>query len=304
MNVTVGVRDFLPRNVGGWGGAQAPSWDLFNAFLASDGLPIDESPLYDPHNPFENRDPRCGYTIVEFGSRHLNFTYQPHPDSLMVMNFNTGLKQQNNDTRALQQYASFNGLLLKKGVDEDWLPNYAAENDKIVIRFAEVLLMYAEASIELGTIDQSVLDAMNMVRARAYKTAYTDVGSYPAITSTDQSYLRKIIKMERRMEFAFEGVRYSDIIRWELAEKVLNNDIYGLLDVDPLQEKIIDPGLWFFPMTPDIDEDGIPNLEPMYEAGLVKRLAIRDFDASRQYLWPIPSKEILINENLDQNPGY
>lgn len=304
LNSTVGVRDFLPRNVGGWGGAQAPSWDLFNAFLCSDGLPIDESPLYNPHEPFENRDPRCAYTIVEFGSRHLNFTYQPHPDSLMVMNFNTGAKQQNNDTRAVAQYASFNGLLLKKGVDEDWLPNYAAENDNVFIRFADVLLMYAEASIELGNIDQTVLDAMNRVRARAYKADYSDASSYPAITSSDPNYLRKMIKMERRMEFAFEGVRYSDIIRWKLAEKVLNNDIYGLLDVDPLKEKIIEPGLWFFPMTPEIDEDGVPDLLPMYEAGLVKRLAIRDFDASRQYLWPIPTKEILINENLNQNPGY
>ncbi len=110
--------------------------------------------------------------------------------------------------------------------------------------------------------------------------------------------------MERRMEFAFEGVRYSDIIRWRIAEKALNQDIYGLLDVAELREKIIEPGLWFFPMTPEIDENGIPDLSPMFEAGLVKRLAIRRFEAPKQYLWPIPTKEILINPNLEQNPGY
>src|SRR5690606_2459790 len=97
LNVTWNVRDFLPRYPGGWGGAQSPSWDLFSAFLCTDGLPIDESPLYDPQEPFKNRDPRCAETIVEFSTPHLNFTYEPHPDSLMVMNYNTGTLQPNND---------------------------------------------------------------------------------------------------------------------------------------------------------------------------------------------------------------
>src|SRR5690554_4601243 len=304
LNVTWNVRDFLPRNPGGWGGAQAPSWDLFSAFLCTDGLPIDESPLYDPQNPFENRDPRCAATIVEFSSRHLNFIYQPHPDSLQVMNYNTGSMQSNNDTRSVAPFASFNGLLLKKGVDEDWLTNYSADNDKILMRYADVLLMYAEAKIELDEIDQSVLDAINQVRARAYQVEYTNVEAYPAVTSTDKQTLRTVIKMERRMEFAFEGVRYSDLIRWQIAEKALNQDIYGMLDVEELRAKVIKPGLWFFPMTPEIDEDGIADLSPMFEAGLVKRLAIRQFDAPKQYLWPIPTKEILINPNLDPNPGY
>lgn len=77
-----------------------------------------------------------------------------------------------------------------------------------------------------------------------------------------------------------------------------------MLDVADLRTKVVQPGLWFFPTTPDIDENGTPNLLPMYEAGLVRRLAVRTFDASKQYIWPIPTKEILINENLDQNSGY
>lgn len=304
LNETHFVRYILPRNAGGWGGSQAPSWDLFHAFLCIDGLPIDESPLYDPRQPFENRDPRCASTIVEFQSRHLNFTYQPHPDSVMVMNFNTGTKQTNNDTRSVAQFASFNGLLLKKGVDEDWLPNFEAENDHILMRYADVLLMYAEAKIELGEIDPSVHEAMNAVRARAYGVDPAQTDAYPVISAVDQAALRTVLRTERRMEFGFEGIRYSDIIRWEIAEKVLNRDIYGMLDVAELKEKVVEPGLWFFPMTPEIDEDGVADLSPMYEAGLVKRLAIRRFEAPKQYLWPIPSKEILINANLEQNPGY
>jgi len=305
LNVTWNVRNYLPRNTGGWGGNGAPSWDLFCAFLCSDGLPIDESPLYNPREPFKNRDPRCTGTIVEFQTPFLGFMYQPHPDSLQVMNFNTGNYQANYDTRSVATYASFNGLIWKKGLDENCLQNnFRAENDIMIMRYADVLLMYAEASVELDQINQSVLDAMNMVRSRAYGVSKDQTDSYPAITATDQAELRKIVRIERRMEFAFEGLRYMDIIRWKIAEEVLNNNIYGMLDPDELRTKVVQPGLWFFPMTPDIDENGTPDLSPMYAAGLIKLLAIRQFDAPKQYLWPIPTKEILINGNLIQNPGY
>src|SRR5690606_9706486 len=62
LNSDVLIQDYIPRNQGGWG-AFNPSWDLFCAYPCIDGLPIDESPLFDPRNPFENRDPRCSYTI-------------------------------------------------------------------------------------------------------------------------------------------------------------------------------------------------------------------------------------------------
>ncbi len=299
-----GVRNFTSRLAGGWGGAEAPSWDLMSAFLCSDGLPIDESPLYNPREPFENRDPRLSATIVEFGTEHLGYIYQPHPDSLQVLNVNTGNLVTNNDTRSNAAFASFNGLLWNKGVDEEWLVNHQVDDDIIIMRYADVLLMYAEAKIELDEIDQSVLDAINQVRARAYGVDYTNTGDYPAVTTTSQSELRKILRMERRMELAFENRRYMDIIRWRIAEQVLNTDIYGMLDVSDLQERVIEPGLWFFPDVPSIDENGIPDLSPMYDAGLVRRLAQRRFDASRQYLWPLPTSDIMINENLVQNPGY
>jgi hypothetical protein len=77
-----------------------------------------------------------------------------------------------------------------------------------------------------------------------------------------------------------------------------------MLDVADLRAKVVNQGLWFFPQTPDIDEDGVAIFEPIYNAGLIKRLALRDFDKNRQYVWPIPTKEVLINDNLKQNPGY
>lgn len=298
------VLNAITRNPGGWG-AMDPSWDLLAAYTCSDGLPIDESPLFDSHNPFDNRDPRCAATIVAFGSRHLGFDYDPHPDALEVMNYNTGKMQKNNDTRTNAQYASFNALVWKKGIDETWLENGKdADPDKIIIRYADVLLIYAEARIEQNKIDATVLDAINDVRARAYGVTREQVAQYPVVTVTDQTALRKILRTERRMEFAKEGLRYMDLVRWRLAEKALSTKNYGILyPASKLREMVTNKGLWFWPSVPQIDEDGIPDFSEMENAGQIAVLAQRNWD-NRQYLWPIPTKEILINLNLVQNPGY
>ena len=307
FDVTYGwsnVMNEVTRNPGGWG-AYCPSWDLLAAYTCTDGLPIDESPLFDPQNPFKNRDPRCTATIVEFGTRHLGFDYNPHPDAVQVMNYNTGQMQTNNDARVNAQFASYNGLVWKKGIDETWLENgMEVAFDKIIIRYADVLLIYAEAKIEQNQIDQSVLDAINQVRARAYGVDYTNTSAYPAVTTTNQSELRTILRTERRMEFAKEGLRYMDLIRWKIAGKALTRPNYGMLyPVDLLRERVVDKGLWFWPGVPEIDEDCVPDFSAMEEAGLIAPMAQRTWN-DRQYLWPIPTKEILINENLKQNDGY
>ena len=295
--------NFIPRNQGGTATAQ-PSWDLFFAFLCSDGLPIDESPLFNPRKPFDNRDPRLAETIVEFGSPFLGFVYDPNPYTTTVKNVNSGISVKNNDTRSVNTYASYNGLALKKGVDTDWSDDQYTDGDIIIMRYADVLLMYAEAKIELGEIDATVLAAMNAVRARAYGVSAAKVNDYPAITQTSQVNLRKIIRAERRMEFSWENRRYDDLIRWRIAEKALTQHNFGLLDPSELKSKIVDKGLWFFPRTPSVDDNGLVELENIYNQGFIKKLADRNFDASKQYLWPIPFKEIAINKNIIQNPNY
>ena len=296
------AKEPITRIAGGFGNG-GPSWDLFCSFLCKDGLPIDKSPLFNPHQPFKNRDPRCNATIVEFQTRWLGFMYQPHPDSLNVLNFNTGKYQSNADSRGVGQYASYNGLTWKKKLDEDWL-DLLTDPDNRIIRYADVLLIYAEAKIELGETDQTVLDAINKVRARAYGVKYSETTAFPAVTSKSQAELRQILRIERRMEFAFEGLRYADLIRWKLAEKALNKPMYGMLEVADLRERVIKPGLWFFPKTPTVDSDGIPDFSAMYQAGQINLLVNRKFDPAKQYLWPIPANEILINKNLTQNTGY
>lgn len=299
------VMNEVCRNAGGWG-AFSPSWDLLASYTCTDGLPIDESPLFDPHNPFKNRDPRCTATIVEFGTPHLGFIYDPHPDAKQVLNLNTGKMQKNNDARVNAQFASFNGLLWKKGIDETWLENGKdVDPDKIIIRYADVLLMYAEAMIELNEIDQTTLDAINMVRARAYGVDYTDTDNYPEVTTTDQQKLRTVLRMERRVEFAKEGLRYMDLVRWRLASDALTRPNYGMLyPVDLLREKVVDKGLWFWPETPQIDENGLADFSAMETSGLIAPITQRLWN-DRQYLWPLPTKELLINKNLEpNNPGY
>ena len=282
-----------------------PSWDLLASYTCTDGKPIDESPLYDKNDPFKNRDPRCSMTIVPFGSMHCGYEYNPHPQVLEVQDKN-GKKVSNKDSRGVFQYASFNGLLWKKGVDESWVDNgRKAEPTQIVIRYADVLLMYAEAKIELNEIDESVLKAINKVRSRAYSTTYDKTSAYPAVTTTNRLELRNIVRNERRMEFANEGLRYSDIIRWKIASKVMSKKNYGMLyPAQLVVEKLINQGLpWFWPMTPEIDEEGIPDFTAMEKKGYIQALSSKKWD-DRQYLWPIPSKEILINNNLTQNTGY
>ena len=281
-----------------------PSWDLFCSFLCTDGLPIDESPLYNPRAPFQNRDPRCTETIVEHGTQFGYWKYEPHPDTMTVIDVRTGAAVPNNNNRAVVQWGSFNGLAWKKGIDEDWWDDNLTDPDLIIIRYADVLLIYAEAMIELNTIDQSVLDAINKVRARAYKVDYTQTGDYPAVVSMNQTELRKILRIERRMEISFEALRYADIIRWKLAEKVLNATDYGLLDPEALRANVVQPGLWFFPEVTPIDDDGSADFTSMYNQGLIKLLSIKSFDKNKNYLWPIPTKELLINENMIQNPNY
>lgn len=314
----------IPRNNGGFGSV-GPTWDLLASFECVDGLPIDESPLFDPQNPFKNRDPRLLATIVPLGSleegdgktpgdgsRFLNFDFNSYPYATRVLNYNTTEEQVNNDTKSNQNFASFNGLVWKKGIDEDW-QDQLADNDILVMRYADVLLMYAEAKIELEEIDATVLTAINTVRDRAYaNSTFTN----PTVTTTDQAQLRYVVRNERRAEFANESHRYMDLIRWRTAQEIIDGGAtYGLAPItanidpeivdtqSPLIQNVVEPGLWFWGMTPQLDENGTADFEPLRAAGLCQQLTTTSFPA-RQYLWPIPADERRLNPNLTQNEGY
>ncbi len=290
------VRDNISRNAGGFG-AQIPTRDVVDTYECTDGNPINESALYDPKLPFKNRDPRLTASIVEFNTQWLGYNYNPHPDSLTVFSSKENKSVSNKDSRGVAAFASFTGFLWKKAMDQTWADRLVEDNDAILFRYAEMLLTYAEAKIELGEVDASVLDAINQVRARAYGVAVTQTTSYPAIVTIDATQLRKIVRRERRVEFVREGLRYMDLIRWKLAEKILIKPVIGLPD-----PAIQNRAKWPFPGVTPLDNDGIADYSVFGTD--VKILIARKFDKTKQYLWPIPAVERRVNPNITQNPNY
>jgi len=295
------VSSMITRNAGGTATAQ-PSWELFCSYTCTDGLPIDESPLFDRVNPFKNRDPRCAAMFVEFGTPHLGYIYDP--GATTVLNLSTGTQVENKDALLKDQYAAYNGMCLRKFVDQDWVTYKQTDMDVKIMRYADVLLMYAEAKIELNEIDVSTLDAINQVRARAYKVNVGETTLYPTVTEIDQAKLRTILRNERRVELAWENRRWFDLIRWKLAEVALIRPVYALPTKAGLAANIAS-GDYFFPKDalPEIDDNGLVDFSTLYETGKIRAVVPRSFD-KRQYLFPIPSKEVIINKNIKQNPGY
>ena len=146
-----------------------------------------------------------------------------------------------------------------------------------LIRYPEILLSYLEAKMEAGdVITQSLLnETINKVRGRASV-------NMPAVTETNVDALRNIIRRERTVEFAFEGLHYYDILRWGTASEELNRQFTGMkLTTDPENYT-----------ASAVDENGY---------AICSR---RVFTPGKSELWPIPLSEIQLNPNLVQNPGY
>lgn len=292
------------RNRGGYT-VMAPTQSMIDSYEASDGLPIDESAIYNPSKPFENRDPRLKASIVTPQSAWAGFIFESHPDSLTYRLVDGTLAGSNKDCRKVVWPPAFCGYIWKKYNDEDAqkINQTWSEIDYSLLRYAEVLLTYAEAKIELGEIDASVLNAINRIRARAYGVNVSNTGSYPAITTMNQTELRKIIRRERKVELANEGLHLFDIRRWRIAEKVMPVPIYGRI----LNEKTAT-------LVPSIDEDcfvSYKGVESQYDLNKDARFTNaqnRHFNKLRDYLCPIPQSEIDTYAGLglilQQNPGY
>ncbi len=180
----------------------APLRDLIDAYYMTDGLPITQSPLYNPAKPYENREPRFYQSIVYPGD-----TYMGAPVTTTNPFKITGY--------TFKKYGIYDkepsSIILNAGQSEI---NY------MVMRYADILLSYAEAQNEaLAAPDATVYAAINKVRQRA--------GLVPFEVAAGKTKLemRDIIRRERRIEFAGEGFYYTDIRRWKTAEIVLNSTI-------------------------------------------------------------------------------
>ncbi|MDR8393799.1 RagB/SusD family nutrient uptake outer membrane protein [Aliifodinibius sp. S!AR15-10] len=178
----------------------SPLPSFVDSYEASDGEPIDQSAVYDPENPFENRDARLTKTVFRDGPSFEE----------------GGAHSPTNDVPT--EYG------LKKFLEPGHLPyGYAtlSDQDWVIFRYAEIMLMYAEAQNELNGPNESVHEAINPIRNRAGLPDLDD--------NLTQAEMREKIRHERRIELAFEGLRYYDLKRWRIAEEVLNNVDDGIL---------------------------------------------------------------------------
>ena len=298
------TRSFCPRMNGGTSVAQ-PSWELFFAYTCTDGKNVEDSPLYDPANPFANRDPRLSEITVPFDSEFMDYIYNPRPSATQTLQVSTGKMLKNVDSKVGSKDCSYNGLMLKKFVDEEWPDDRLTDTPQRIMRYGDVLLMYAEAKMELGEIDNSVFKALNSLRARAYKCGVAETGKYPAVTETDQTKLRRIIRNERRCELAWENRRWSDLIRWRICDPCLNKPIYGLPAIDKVKKNEA-TGYWIWPkdFRPHMRMDTTIDLSDIEGYPDYLQINVTRLFVPRQYLFPIPQNERVVSPMLTQNPGY
>ena len=238
-----------------------PTYALVDSYTTSKGDVItDANSGYDPKNPYKDRDPRLAFSIFLDGDPLPNGAiFHPAPNSGTA------------DAVGSTYIASTTGFNIKKYIDKKDLANPSKSGLNIILlRFAEVLLTYAEAKIELGEIDASVYDAINQVRS-----GRTDVKLPLVSNQLNQSQLRQLVRRERTVELAFEGLHLADIRRWKTAENVVSGKVYGITYQNKGETVVV-------------------------EAASESRV----FDAKKHYLWPIPQREINLNANLKQNPNW
>ncbi|SHE64504.1 Starch-binding associating with outer membrane [Fodinibius roseus] len=254
----------LPGMGGGYANVSG-TYDMVEAYETMNGLPISEDPTYDPDNPFENRDPRLEKSLLypgqEWDGRYYNPLDQQIPNEEGDMVSNPDYYENSVGSPA--------GLIIKKYVEP--MPEAVMQNsgqDLMVIRLPEMYLTYAEAAFETGQNMAQGLEYLNRVRKRA---------GLPEATALTEALVRR----ERRVEFAFENLRYFDIVRWDLGEESIDGTVYGV------RKGSVN------------NETG----EVTWESEHII-LEERNFVAERNYLLPIPQREMDNNPEMTQNPGY
>lgn len=205
LNPDFAQPDYGADIVYNWWHSTGPIKYIINTYECEDGKDISESPLYDPEHPYEHRDPRlkwCNYVDMD------PWYYGQDVLGDGVKRWRPGFSG--------GDAAPATDFLLKKFSNESYFPiSYATKTDydAVLIRYAEVLLMYAEAQNESVGPDQSVYDAVNAVRNR--------VGMPSLPTGLSKEQMREKIRKERRIELAYEGKRYMDLKRWKIAHEII-----------------------------------------------------------------------------------
>lgn len=297
----------ISRNTGQTG--RHPSMLLADTYECIDGKRIDESPLYDPKHPQKNRDPRFHSTLwmhgdtvtVNNGSvvRQILDAYNIETE---FYNFATSEwnKANNADINSAAAWASFcnagSGYIWAKFSNET-AENVSAQTCNIpLMRYAEVLLTYAEAKIELNELDNSVYEAINQVRNRAGMRNVSEdrIGN--------QAKMRQLVRRERKVELILEGLHQVDMRRWGIGDLENGQPSYGLPIPEVRYEGMTTTNIPNFKKSERHDMNDIASYDA-YKDKLKVRDRNRYWDKKFE-VWPIPQIERDRNPNLTQNEGY
>jgi starch-binding outer membrane protein, SusD/RagB family len=258
--------------------------NLIDSYLCSDGLPPSQSGLFLGHDSIKgeilNRDPRLLQTVVFPGTELQRDIGKP---AIPGTEYN-------------YMYTPTGYQMLKFWPDdpEEARKNTGGEMDAPIIRFAEVLLIYAEAKAELGECTQTVIDqTINLLRARVGMPALIIANLSKDVKSEfpELDVLIDEIRRERRIELACEGFRYDDLMRWKKG-KFLEKKVLGMKFIQKdYPEVTIGQDIF-------LDENGFIDA---YQKQLPNG---RKFIEPKHYYFPLPTDQLVLNPNLVQNPGW
>jgi hypothetical protein len=284
----------------------SPTMEVAETFYTEHGVPIDEDKDWDYEGRYGTRKATSDdrYYIKEgYETAKLHFNREPR--FYASVGFDGGiwyghgvlddddpdigyLKQKNSadqwGMRIGFGWFSITGYLAKKVVNynnivpESW-NSYSVENYPFpIIRLADLYLLYAEALNESGAPLSEIDDWIDVVRARAglkgVVESWTNYSKTPDKVTTREG-MRKIIQQERLIEFAFEGERFWDLRRWKLLQKYSNKPVRG----------------W--------NVEGATTNDYYVPTVIFQR----EF-TYKDYLWPISENDLIVNDNLVQNPGW
>ena len=301
FDIALQVANNVSRSLSGGGGNTGLSKGLIDSYLCTDGKPVGNSPLFGGYHSQEeecsNRDPRLKQTLFQQG-----YDIIANAPGTMNQKFTKAPIDGSGDFRNTTGYS------LYKGVNADFSQqanNLNGTTGSIIFRYAEALLILAEAKAELGTISQGDLDrTINLLRDRV-GMPHLELGSINPDPNWDFPALSPIIneiRRERRIELACEGSRWDDLARWRAHSlitgkrprgiKYLGSNLEGTYR-DYLGNPTIKIGENLF-----VDGNGfIDPYQQLLPSGF-------GFNPDRDYLSPIPSDELTLNSKLTQNPGW
>ena len=252
---------------------------MANMYLCQDGLPVEKSSQFQGYtqaaSEFQNRDARMDNTMLWHGEPNWN------NDS----KWRTAWTDADLDNSLTANARSNSGYQTQKWAVECEVADYYESMDYPVIRYAEVLLNYAEAAFELNeSITDGDLDiSLNLVRQRV-NPGMPKLSN--AFVSSNGLNMREEIRRERTVELFLEGFRIDDLKRWKTAETEMPQDQLGVKMT----------GTWF-------ESNWSGQSRSLNSDGCIILYSGRTW-AQKNYLYPLPQDQRQLNPNLGQNPGW